>query len=212
MADRGVGAVIRGGRKLFSGESRSGQGCLTPRDVSTSPDSRRDPLDMTSIGRGEAPPVEHRSLRPKGRRMEARSGEVSLEAAETISCVFSGERSRRAALARHDRWREGAARPTEYRSLRPEPRRRSGGVEKPPRGLACPIGVARIRGDVSTPLRSARHDRERSGMAGSQEYTSCRPKSRPSSARSGDISLKKSTRIGFAIHRGEVSTRYARST
>ena len=46
------------------------------------------------------------------------------------------------AVARRDRERVGEARPNEYRSLRPEPQRRRGGVEKPPRSPACLIGDA----------------------------------------------------------------------
>ena len=56
--------------------------------------------------------------------------------------VGERENGSEGAVARRDRERVGEARPNEYRSLRPEPRRRRGDVEKPPRSPACLIGDA----------------------------------------------------------------------
>ena len=71
--------------------------------------------------------------------------------------VGERENGSEGAVARRDRERVGEARPNEYRSLRPEPRRRRGGVEKPPRSPACLIEDAGAE-EISRLTTFARND------------------------------------------------------
>ena len=101
--------------------------------------------------------------------------------------VGERENGSEGAVARRDRERVGEARPNEYRSLRPEPRRRRGGVEKPPWSPACLIGDAGAE-EISRLTTFARNDQQRAGEALLEESKSLRPKSRRMEGHSGEAS------------------------